>query len=95
MSPVNYLNKVVELHIGKAVRYALCIKELPKNRILCFAVTQKQKDGETAYKIFLPNGEYSASWLGTHCSAKMDSSKKNSGMLVGHMDWCLLLKERK
>lgn len=27
-------------------------------------------------------------WLG-HLSAKMDSSMKDSGGLVGHMDWCL------
>ena len=25
-----------------------------------------------------------------HCSAKRDSSEKDSGRLVGHMDWCLL-----
>ena len=30
------------------------------------------------------------SWWYTHCSAKVDSSKKDYGKLVGHMDWRLL-----
>lgn len=30
------------------------------------------------------------SWWLRHCSARMDSSEKDSGRLVGHMDWYLL-----
>ena len=30
------------------------------------------------------------SWWHTHRSAKIDSSEKDSGRLVGHMDWRLL-----
>ena len=30
------------------------------------------------------------SWWRAHCSTEMDSSEKDSGRLVGHMDWRLL-----
>ena len=33
---------------------------------------------------------WSHSWWSEHCSAKMDSSTKDSGRLVEHMDWGLL-----